>query len=171
MAKLNLSPPWEIYYKKLLAFFAKDPEVSIVYDDIEQEIKIYVENSEKAVALMKVLPHEKEFGNVKVNITIVPANMIKMTNDHNITENDLIDIFQGNKAVENIKCVSGIMSNPLFYIVFKKEIVQYYTDDLGDYNGICSTLYQYLAKDIFKETPNIFYCTSVTADILKTGWL
>lgn len=171
MAKLNLSPPWEIYYKKLSVFFAKDPEVSIVYDDIEQEIKIYVENSEKAVALMKVLPHEKEFGNVKVNITIVPANMIKMTNDHNITEDDLIDIFQGNKAVENIKCVSGIISNPLFYIIFKKEIVQYYTDDLGDYNGICSTLYQYLAKDIFKEVSNIFYCTGVTADILKTGWL
>ena len=43
--------------------------------------------------------------------------------------------------------------------------------DLGDYNRICSILYQYLAKDIFKEVPNIFYCTGVTTDILKIGWV
>ena len=51
MAKLNLSPPWVVYYRKLSAFFKEDPEVKIVYDDIEQEIKLYVSNAEKAVAL------------------------------------------------------------------------------------------------------------------------
>ena len=35
MAKLNLSPPWVVYYRKLSAFFKEDPEVRITYDDID----------------------------------------------------------------------------------------------------------------------------------------
>ena len=74
MAKLNLSPPWVVYYRKLSAFFKEDSEVRITYDDIEQEIKLYVDNAEKAVALEKLLPKEQNFGNVTLYITIVPAN-------------------------------------------------------------------------------------------------
>ena len=170
MAKLNLSPPWEIYYKKLSVFFAEDPDVRIVYDNIEQEIKIYVENSEKAVALTKLLPREKEFGNIKLTITIIPANMIKASNTSDITNEDVFLAFDGNEAVDDIKVISGIMTNSLIYVIFAKKVVSYFTDDLGDYNGICSTLYQNLAKEIFIEIPNVFYCTDVVS-MIQTGWL
>lgn len=38
MAKLNLSPPWVVYYRKLSAFFKEDPEVRITYTDNEMEL-------------------------------------------------------------------------------------------------------------------------------------
>lgn len=172
MAKLNLSSPWEVYYKKLVTFFTEDPTIHIVYDDIEQEIKIYVENSEKAVALTKLLPCKKEFGNVELKITVVPANinMIKGTNNCNVTIDDILDAFNENKAVDDIRIVSGVLSNPLIYIIFTKEVIQYFTDDLGDYHGICSTLYQDLAKELFVEVPGIFYCTNITISSLRKTW-
>lgn len=172
MAKLNLSSPWEVYYKKLATFFTEDPTIHIVYDDIEQEIKIYVENSEKAVALTKLLPCKKEFGNVELKITVVPANinMIKATNNCNVTIDDILDTFNENKAVDDIRIVSGVLSNPLIYIIFTKEVIQYFTDDLGDYHGICSTLYQDLAKELFVEVPGIFYCTNITTSSLRKTW-
>ena len=170
MAKLNLSPPWVVYYKKLSAFFKEDPEVKITYDDIEQEIKIYVDNSEKAAALTKLLPREKEFGNIKLIITIIPANMIKASNTSDVTNEDVFFAFDRNEAVNDIKVISGIMTNSLIYVIFAKKVVSYFTDDLGDYNGICSTLYQNLAKEIFIEVPNVFYCTDIIS-MVKTGWL
>ena len=35
-------------------------------------------------------------------------------------------------------------------------------DDLSDAHGICSTLYQDLAKEVFGESEGIFFCTEVS---------
>ena len=149
MAKLNLSPPWVVYYRKLSAFFREDSEVKITYDDIEQEIKLYVDNAEKAVALENLLPSEQVFGNVTLYVTIVPAN--KTTFDsvkaaYSTNSSDIIHICFNNKAVTGIKLVDGIMTNRMTFVIFKKEVVQYFTDDIGDYHGICSTLYQEIGR-------------------------
>lgn len=39
MAKLNLSPPWAVYYRKLSTFFKEDSEVRITYTDNEMNIE------------------------------------------------------------------------------------------------------------------------------------
>ena len=70
---------------------------------------------------------------------------------------------EGNTALSFIRTISGIMSNPITYVVFKKAVVQYYTDDLGDYFGIHSTLFQDVAKDVFGDPDGVFFCTD-TAD-------
>ena len=165
MAKLNLSPPWVVYYRKLSTFFKEDPEVRITYDEIEQEIKLYVDNAEKAVALENLLPSEQVFGNVTLYITVVPANKtcfdsVKAGNSTNL--NDIVRICFNNKAVVGVKIVDGIMTNRMTFVIFKKEVVQYFTDDNGDYHGICSTLYQDLAKE--------FFCTDNETKLENT-WL
>lgn len=173
MAKLNLSPPWVVYYRKLSAFFKEDPEVRIAYDDIEQEIKLYVSNAEKAVALENLLPNEQNFGNVTLYITIVPANQTcfdSVKAGYSTNSNDIVRICFNNKAVVGVKVVDGIMTNRMTFVIFKKEVVQYFTDDIGDYHGICSTLYQDLAKEIFGSIDGVFFCTDNEIE-LGNAWL
>ena len=156
MARFNLSPPWIIFYKEVSALFEKDPEVNVVYHNENYEIKLYVDNQEKAEAITKLLPATKTFGNVVLKITVVPANK---------TGESKIDLFrkafEGNEAVSFISSIDGILSNPINYVVFVKEVIQYYTDDLSDAYGMRSTLYQDIAKDVFGEQEGIFFCTDI----------
>lgn len=154
MAKLNLSAPWEIYYKKLSTFFAEDPEVHVVYDDVEMEVKLYVENADKATALEKMLPKVQEFGNVKLYVTIVPANGLTTTTGY-----DVLKAFEVNGAVHETHVTDGFMQNKMYFIVFEKVVVQYFTDSIGDWHGLTSTLYQDLAKDIFGNIDGVYFCT------------
>lgn len=173
MARLNLSPPWVVYYRKLSAFFKEDSEVRITYDDIEQEIKLYVDNAEKAVALENLLPSEQNFGNVTLYITIVPANQTTFDSVKAGYSTNMIDIVRAlfdNKAVVGIKVVDGIMTNKITFVIFKKEVVQWFSDDIGDYHGICSTLYQDLAKEIFGNIDGVFFCTDNEME-LGNAWL
>lgn len=159
MAILKLSAPWQIYYKELSILFEKDKEVHIVYNTEDQIIDIYVDNPAKAEAMAATLPTEKEFGNITLIINIIPANK----NLRRSKGSDYEDLFYGNSIVKDIVTVDGIMSNPITYVIFKKEVVQYFNDDLGDAHGMCSTLYQDIAKRVFNEEEGVFFCTG-TAD-------
>lgn len=155
MALLKLSSPWMNYYHEISAFFRNDPDVRIVYDEEENEIKVYVSDNKKAVALSELLPTEKVYGNVILKVTVVLPNSYSR-----IPADQLFDVaLKGNTALSFIKTVQGVLSNNLTYVVFKKEVVQYFNDNLGDIYGNCSTLYQEIAKDIFNAIDGVYYCT------------
>ena len=126
----------------------------MVYDDVEMEVKLYVENADKATALEKMLPKVQEFGNVKLYITIVPANGLTTTTGY-----DVLKAFDGNCAVYETHVIDGFMQNKMTFIVFKKVVVQWYSDNIGDWHGLTSTLYQDLAKDIFGNIDGVYFCT------------
>lgn len=151
--KLELSTPWVIYYRELEALFKEDPEVRVVYDEDAIEVKLYVENQDKADALTQLLPNEKEFGNITLKITVIPAN--KLSTDK---VSLLKRAFRDNPALSFI-AEHAVFGNSITYIVFKNAVVQYYTDNLGDVYGNYSTLYQDIAKDIFPEHDGIYFCT------------
>jgi hypothetical protein len=49
-------------------------------------------------------------------------------------------------------------------VVFVPEVVQYYTDNLGDINGFRTTLYQELAKELFGDSElsrGVYFCTDI----------
>lgn len=170
MAKLKMSSPWILFYKEVEAMFKFDSEVNVVYDEDATELKLYVDNSDKAEALSQLLPVEKIFGNVTLKVTVIPNNQsasLKAPRYHARTlafNSNIFNVaFAGNEAFCYTKTFTGIYNNPLTYVVFRREVVQYFTDDLGDINGIASTLYQNIAKDIFVnlEVP-VFYCTDTT---------
>ena len=69
-----------------------------------------------------------------------------------------ITAFRGNPAYSFTDSVD-LRTNRIIYIVFRNVVVQYYNDDLGDYYGQCSTLYQNIAADIFKPIDGVHYCT------------
>ncbi len=44
MAQIKLSAPWFNYFKKIEALFGRDPEIEVVYDEEDNDIRLYVEN-------------------------------------------------------------------------------------------------------------------------------
>lgn len=151
--KLKLSTPWVIFYREVEAMFKDDPEVRVVFNEEEPEVKLYVENAEKADALTQLLPKKVDFGNVELKVTVIPANKLG-ANKASLFEK----AFKGNPAFSFITG-HNIFNNPMTYVVFKNKVVQYYTDNLGDIYGNCSTLYQEIAKDIFGKHEGIYFCT------------
>ena len=156
MAKLNMSAPWYVYYNELCVLFKEDDEVHIVYDEMDQIINIYVENQAKADAMDEVLPKVVSFGSTDLEINVVLVNKL---NARKSRGNTFKDLFAGNPICKDIVIVEGIFTNPLTYVIFRKEVVQYYNDDLGDAHGVCSTLYQDIAKRIFTDHESVYFCT------------
>lgn len=154
MPKVGLSSPWVIFYREVNELFKHDPEVHVVFDEENLEIKLYVDNGNKASALSVLLPEEKEFGNVKLKITVVPANVFG-----ELDGNLFAVAFNGNPIVSYVKQIRDIWYPVLSYVVFRKRVVQYYTDNLRDINGYTSTLYQEIAKDVFGEKDGVSFCT------------
>lgn len=150
--KVNLVTPWAEYFNQLVAFFKEDDDVRVEYDNEAMVIKIYVDGDAKAEALSKLLPTSKKFGNVEVKINIIPANPLDTSRIGLFKK-----AFEGNKAVADIE--TNISSNDFSFVIFEPEVVQYYNDDLSDINGLCSTLYQDLAKELFGETEGVYFCT------------
>lgn len=154
--KLKLSPPWAVFYRKVCALFGNDPAIEIAYDEDAPAVRLRVEGEAKADAISKLLPHEKAFGNVTLKIEVIPANDVEET-----VEGLFEKAFDGNPAFAYAQDVEGVLSNPMCYVVFKPEVVQYFNDDLGDIHGICSTLYQNIAADLFEGQDGAFYCTDI----------
>lgn len=158
MSMVNLMSPWTEYYRKVEVLFKADPEVRVVYDDEKREVCLYVENADKAFALSEVMPTHIDFGNVTLDISIIPANSLAKSVRIK-AEEYFRYIFDKNPILVDIQSVYGIFSNPITYVVFRKEVVQYFNDDLGDINGICSTLWQNIANDVFTEAEGAYFCT------------
>ena len=82
---------------------------------------------------------------------------------------DLIhDAFDDNKAVNFVYVAKDKFGCVYTYVIFAKEVVQFYNDAINDVHGVCSTLYQDIAKEIFEPIRGIFYCTDV--DSVNAGF-
>lgn len=159
---LKILSPWQVWYADVKAMFQEDKEIRVVFDNDTLELTLYVENADKADALGQLLPAEKHFGNQTVKVSVVPANVSKTAlkfNRANLYER----AFAGNPALDNVVVISGIMVNDLTYVIFKKAVVQYFIDDLGDLHGNKTTLYQEIAKNVFEATESVFYNTNTEA--------
>lgn len=161
MAKISLSSPWVLYYHEVEAFFKADPEINVVYDEKENILKLFVDNQTKAEALMNLMPPQKDFGSVTLVIMVIPSNT-KKTTFKTFAKADTMGLIaaalEGNNILSSIQ-ETTLFTNPITYVVFKPQIIQYFTDSLGDINGLCSTLAQEIAKDIFTEIDGVYYCT------------
>lgn len=158
--KLKLSPPWITYAHELELLFGEDPAIKVVYDDgDEKEITLFVEGSEKADALMQILPVVKDFGGVSVKVTVKPAN----DDTYVPSKADLIaKAFDGNPVLSHIIETGPNVAFPATYFVFANKVVQYYNDQMDNPYGIKSTLYEDIAKDVFGDTGiGIYYTTDV----------
>ena len=159
MDKVGLSSPWVTYFHKIESLFGSDEDIKIEYDNDIPEIKLFVADGEKAEVIAKLLPESETFGNVTLKIEVVPPN----NESNNIEDLDVVELFKiafkNNPVVNRIERVIDPRTEMEFdYVVFKKEVVQFFDDNLGDINGNCSTLNEYIARDVF-SVERIFFCT------------
>lgn len=157
MAIIKKSAPWVTYYKELNELFREDDDVLVVYDEDDNTITVYVEDEAKAGAIQYLLPTEKKFGNVTLFVNVIPSNKGSYMVNASNTLSVATDAFRDNDAVVAVTDISGVF--PLVYVIFKKRVVQYFDDNLGDINGNCSTLYETMAKNVFNDV-GIKFCTS-----------
>lgn len=160
--RLKISSPWVTFVNEVIAMFQHDPEIKIEYDNDEVEVRLYVDNPEKAAALELLLPYEVCFGNVILSIAVIPSNDDVVSVSSNVET--LFNLaFNGNPVFAFTRSVEGILSNKITYVVFKNRVVQFFNDNLNDIHGNISTLYEEIARNIFNEEElyGVFYCTDI----------
>lgn len=158
MTKLKLASPWATCFRQFKAFFQKDPDIRVIFDEDAPAIKIYVEDADKAEALAYLIPTSKQFGNVTLQIAIIPANGNVNGDSYTNAVDALMGALKGNKAMVGFQPVESAGFKAM-YILFAREVVSYFNDNLADLNGLTSTLYQDLANEIFQNHNGAFFCT------------
>ena len=142
MKELKLSAPWVEYVRKIEALFGNDPDIKIIVDDEDNVLRLFVEGQDKADALSQLLPTQLDFGNVRLYISVIPANK------EDTTATLFRKAFDGNPVVSCMASadINGCTVN---YLVFRNKVVQYFRDDMQDPHGNRSTLYHELANEVF----------------------
>ena len=159
MTKLKLASPWATCFRQFKAFFQKDPDVRVIFDEDTPSIKLYVENQDKADALAYLIPTSKQFGNVTLQIIIIPANGVEINSGaYSNTVDAIMGALKGNKAMAGFQPVESAGFKAM-YVLFAREVVSYFNDNLADLNGLTSTLYQNLAEEVFPNHSGVFFCT------------
>lgn len=154
---MRVAPPWVLMYRLYKAMFGSDSEITLEFNDDSDDpaIKMYVGNEEKADALAKLLPPTIDMGNVTMTIAVIPPNQDELDRKELFKK-----AFEGNPVFLDSVVVEEF-GGRFLYNTFKKEVVQYAADDIGDLFGVASTLYEDIAREIFGDMPGVFYCTDV----------
>ena len=174
MSIVNLSAPWVQYYRKLDAMFKHDINVTVVFDGTDIRCDLYVDGDEKAEALAKLLKPTVEFGNVIMPVIVHPSNEIRAMYENKLVypyapgryartapyAQDMHYIaLNTNSAMTSVEYKYGPGGAVFTYVIFRPQVVQYFADNIGDYYGNVSTLYEDIARDIFIEETGVHYCT------------
>lgn len=155
---LKLSAPWVILYRKIEAMFKEDPQVNVVFDEDEMMINLYVNCGFKAAALDDILVPEYKFGNTTVKVIVIPPNddFPDISKDPHLK----YDYALGGNWIFNSTYKLDHPALPHFtYVMFEPNVAQYFTDDLTNPFGVTTTLYEDIAKEIFRVENGVFFST------------
>lgn len=157
MSKQNvqLSPPWDTYFKMVYNLLSVDPEIKMPKTIREGEggnYSFWIEsgNSEKIIALSKILKNEIKMGNITITVSFrcTDSAITKVSKDV-ITVEDFDKAFKGNplfyKALSEA-CPGG----STFFAIFKHDIITFYNDDISDYK--CNA--HFIIADLVEEVIN-----------------
>lgn len=164
--KMKLSTPWVTLYRKFEAMFGDDPDIKLEYvagDGNDPIIKMYVEGHDKADAIAQLIQLEYNYGGVTVSVNVIPAN--KSYNKADLFRR----AFAGNPAFSYSVQAEGIFTNPITYVVLKNKVVQFWNDDLSDINGNETTLYEFIAPELFDNVDGVCFCTDTPENLGVTA--
>jgi hypothetical protein len=161
---LKLEAPWYTYQKKVKALFDRDPEIKvgdiILPEDGRADylFDIEVRNHEKFLALDRVFPKCVQFGNITLAI-----NLYDEENDAGMDDVLALyeTIFKGNPIVKDVRTSMDHTGAKHGFVRFQPEVIQFFDDDIYDYEGNWSGLAQDIAREVFAgETRGIHFCTA-----------
>ena len=158
----KLEAPWYSFQKKVRALFNGDPDIVVgdLYEtggDTDYAFDIEFKNHEKYIAADRLLPGVKTFGNVTLGIVLY---------DEENAETDVLGLFEtlftGNPNVRDVVKKADQAGGEWNYVVFEPEVMQFYDDNLADYQGNWSGLAQDIAPEVFAENSRgVCFCTGV----------
>ena len=158
--KAGIQAPWVTTYKKICALFENDMDLHI--SDINEPtpgnctIVISSQNNAKLESIKKILKNHFEFGNVTLDIEFIPED-----NNEKITDSDFRNAFNCNENLTEVRTIETPDGFSRTYVVFEKEVVQFYNDDLTDLYGNYNGLMEDIARELFNEVDaSISYCTN-----------
>ena len=168
--KTLMSAPWYTYANTVKQMFARDKDITVsdlIKGDgsFDYVINIEVKNHKKAVALERVLCTGANFGNVKVGIIVYDTENNLSSGNAEIFN----DIFDGNPIVQDIRVIKDQADTEHVYVRFKPEIIQFFNDDLSDYDGNWTGLAEDIARDIFKSYAHVNFCTAPIVESPEKG--
>lgn len=149
MDRAKLNAPWYRIIHEYEALFKGDKEVTVAWNENNMRIDLLVSNPRKADALTRLLPSMYKIGQADIEVRVVPSFP------------DTIDLFrqafEGNSAVSRIETDARGFD----YVAFNRDVIQFYNNDISDINGNETTIYEDIARDIFKDNKSdgIFFCT------------
>ena len=152
---VKISSPWISYYREINELFGADPDVHVEYDNENITVKLYVDGQDKADAIAYLLPQQKEFGNVVLNIEVIPANK-------SMTKIDYVErAFKGNPNFSRVVRIpiEVTQTNPFNYAMFRNFVTQYFNDNLHDPHGNVNTLLENIARDVIGEDEGVYFST------------
>lgn len=159
---MTIEAPWYTYQKKVKALFEMDPDICVgkVYEpedsNTDYAFDIEVKSHEKFVALDRVIPGQKAFGNVTLGIALYD-----MANGDKHPGVELFKtIFKDNPIMKDMKVITDQAGVDHVYVRFQPEVIQFFDDDLTDYNGNFNGLAEDIARDVFDESWSVNFCTA-----------
>ena len=160
MFMVKLSAPWCTYQKKVKALFELDPDIDVKEvtegtGDCDYEFDIVVRNHDKYNALKTLMETRVEFGNVTLGVHIFDA--YKQETEFDIAM--LKTLFDGNGLVKDIKVITDSALAKHYYVRFQPTVVQFFNDDLSDFNGNWSGLAADIAREVM-PVAGVNYCTA-----------
>lgn len=162
---VELSPPWITAYKKLETLFGVDPEIDVKYDDDTKTVILESINTYKIAALEKIMIPTMAFG----NITLTIKCLVKDGAEENISAL-FKTAFAGNPHFSQvIDAQTPYGEQP--YVLFKKEVLQFYNDDTSDYYGNWNGLSEDILREVVNENIRVNIGTEVDPDtMLSSLW-
>ena len=162
MLNLALEAPWQTFTKKLQALFENDPDIDVsdIYEPANAvttySVAIQVRKHAKFLALDRLLPSWKGFGNVTLGIDLFDEE------NEEVNAAELFKtLFEGNPIVDSIQTKTDPTGTDWNYVLFKPEVVQFFDDDMGDFNGNWNGLAEDIAREVFEENSrNVYFCTA-----------
>lgn len=157
--QVGIEAPWWRIYKEISNLFAPDKEIEISKMDESDpsvcKFTISSKNAAKIAALEKIVKNHFVIGNVTLDISF---EYIK--DGGNITADDFEAAFEGNSNYVTSKVISKGPFQDITYVIFAKEIIQFFDDDLTDIYGNFNGTVEEVASDICNKSSNINFSTA-----------
>ena len=146
---VGLSPPWGTYFKTLKAVFEDDPDVTLpdeyTEDGANVTIDVSIADPIKYLALSQLLRTEIDYGNVTVKVNLT-CSANKTDSEYSLYK----AAFTGNRRVRRFFDALDFTKTKHTYMLLENELVQFFNDDLTDYQGNANLL----PKDAFTAVLN-----------------
>ncbi|MNN19903.1 MULTISPECIES: hypothetical protein [Clostridium] len=161
----KLSPPWVTQRNKIACTIGLDPQVEV--GELEERscekyvVRILVNDNKKAKAIANMLVPEYVYGESRLKIKVyAPCEIRVYPRIHKLNGEELskllTDALGGNPLYRGFVITDGIIPNVVAETVgqvvgiIKKEIVQFFNDDItdlcGNYNEVASKVFNSIIR-------------------------